>query len=423
VPKKLNTISFIEKATKVHNNKYIYDQVCYINGRTKVKIVCSKHGVFEQIPKNHLHGRGCQKCSFKAMDIEDFIERSVKVHGNRYDYSNTKIIKRKATIYCKKHGFFNQNIHDHLNGHGCFKCFGSPKKSTEEFILEAKEIHNNKYDYSEVDYINALSKVIIICPKHGRFTQTPSAHLTGYGCIKCGHGTMTQDDFIAKSKSIHGNLYDYSLVKYKKITSKVIILCASHGEFMQRPNDHLVGRGCKKCATDSSRLNTYDFIERAKEIHNNKYDYSKTDYVSMKTKVIIICPEHGEFLQTPSNHFHYGCRKCSVSVSPISQKWLDDMGVAKDNREKSIRVGDKRFVVDGFDPETKTIYEFYGDFWHGNPKKFNRNHTNHVSKKTFGELYNNTMEREILLKHGGYKIIRIWESDFTEGCNEFCKTI
>jgi very-short-patch-repair endonuclease len=162
--------------------------------------------------------------------------------------------------------------------------------------------------------------VCIICPcePHGEFLQTPGSHLQGRGCPKCsGNKKRNTAEFIEKANKVHGNKYDYSNVDYINDNTKVFIICPceSHGEFQQRPADHLQGNGCPKCGEIQSsikrRSNTDEFIEKAKKVHGDKYDYSKVDYINMHTKVCIICESHGEFQQTPGSHLQgRGCPLC-----------------------------------------------------------------------------------------------------------------
>jgi len=126
---------------------------------------------------------------------------------------------------------------------------------------------------------------------------------------------LNTHDFITNAQKVHNNKYDYSKIKYINAKTKVTIVCKKHGEFLQLPSEHVAGRGCKKCATDKSKLGIENFIKKANKIHKNKYDYSKSIYVSIKKKIEIICPVHGSFFQTPNNHFHYGCKKCSWNVA------------------------------------------------------------------------------------------------------------
>ena len=189
---------------------------------------------------------------------------------------------------------------------------------TKEFIEKAKIVHNNKYDYSKVEYVNAHTKVCIICPEHGEFWQTPNNHThktRPKGCPKCaGNGKLTTEEFISKAKSVHGDKYDYSKVEYVNTSTPVCIICPIHGEFWQTPNHHLGGNECPKCTHQSYKHTTESFIEEAKKVHGDKYDYSKVEYANSHTKVCIICPEHGEFWQTPTNHMKgRGCPSCKAA--------------------------------------------------------------------------------------------------------------
>jgi hypothetical protein len=129
---------------------------------------------------------------------------------------------------------------------------------------------------------------------------------------------LTTERFIEKAKEVHGNKYNYSKVEYIFSQKKVTIICSIHGEFEQRPNDHLMGKGCYLCGKiSSSNKNSStleEFISKAKEIHISKYDYSLVKYINTQTKVKIICPVHGIFHQTPHKHLSgNGCPKCSSS--------------------------------------------------------------------------------------------------------------
>ena len=126
----------------------------------------------------------------------------------------------------------------------------SKKLTTEEFIKRAEEIHGKgKYDYSRVEYKNNYTKITIICPIHGEFEQRPNSHLSGYGCPNCSNERKRSntEEFIRKAREVHGDKYDYSKVVYKGALIKVTIICPIHREFEQRPNDHLRGKGCAKC--------------------------------------------------------------------------------------------------------------------------------------------------------------------------------
>ena len=205
------------------------------------------------------------------------------------------------------------------------KGHSTKKITSEEFINRSILIHNNKFDYSKVEYVNNHTKVCIICPEHGEFWQMPSDHLNGHGCKKCFNEEkrgkskqLTTEKFIEKAKKIHRDKYDYSKVNYVNSQTKVCIICPEHGEFWQTPNDHLDGCGCRKCSYEinprKKRKSINKFIEEANSIHCCKYDYSKTEYKNTQTPVCIICPEHGEFWQTPKSHLNgRGCPHCKNS--------------------------------------------------------------------------------------------------------------
>jgi len=190
------------------------------------------------------------------------------------------------------------------------------RKTAKEFIAQAQAVHGSRYDYSKVKYENGKCKVIIICHIHGDFRQTPSNHVNQkQGCPKCsGTDKNTTIEFIAKARAIHGGRYDYSEIQYKNNKTSVVITCKIHGDFKQRPNDHLSTRaGCPKCG-NVGRLDTVEFIARARAVHGNHYDYSKAEYKSADKKVVIICRKHGEFRQEAYSHLKgIGCSECNLS--------------------------------------------------------------------------------------------------------------
>jgi len=298
----------------------------------------------------------------------------------------------------------------------------SKKVTTIIFIQKAKQKHGNKYDYSKVKYIDWKTKVIIVCPIHGKFLQAPNNHYRS-GCPKCGNVLIsvkkqkTKKQFMKEAKRVHGDKYDYSKTNYKNTDLDIIIICKIHGEFKQRPQGHLYGTGCPNCATaaraNKLKMSKGNFIKKAQEVHGNKYNYSKVKYVNNKTKIIIVCKNHGSFKQAPAEHIHgkQGCPKCSCNISKSEIRWLNSLEKrtnVKIIRTKSLIINNKKFKLDGFDPKTNTVYEYYGSFWHGNPKIYNPSDINPRTKTTFGELYKKTIEREKLLKSAGYNLVTKW---------------
>jgi len=199
-----------------------------------------------------------------------------------------------------------------------------PKKvTTQDFIERSKKVHGDKYDYSKSVYTGRFQPITLICPIHGEYTQRADAHMLGQECPICGDEKqaagrrLTTDEFIEKAKEVHGDKYDYSETQYfsrKQNGGKVKIICPIHGPFEQIADNHLKGSGCNKCA---GRLvtNQEEFIQKAKEIFGDKYDYSKSDYRGSNTPVGVICKKHGLFTVTPSNHISKlsGCPICKES--------------------------------------------------------------------------------------------------------------
>lgn len=334
--KKLSITEFIEKSKLKHGYKYNYSESVYVNTYTKVKIICPIHGIFEQKPQEHFK-HGCKKCSYE-------------------------IVRNKNSNDIKK------------------------------FIEKSNLIHKNKYNYDFVNYKNNTTKVIIICPIHGKFLQRPLNHITGQGCRECGNLLIsnklssTTEEFIEKSKKIHKDKYDYSLVNYINNKINVKIICPKHGEFEQTPDSHLFGKGCIECKNNKLsiifKLNIDEFIKRANNIHDFKYDYSKIEYYSNKIPIKIICPTHGEFLQRPDNHLQgYGCKTCSSSKGELLiAKYLSDNNI-KFEQQKSF--DDCKNILplkfDFYLPELNILIEFQGKQHFEPQPHFGGN-------KTFGDL-------------------------------------
>ena len=426
-----------------HSDKYNYSKVKYINSNTKVIIICKEHGEFPQQPNNHLQGNGCPDCRLDIMgkwnksNNDEFISKSIIVHGNIYDYSKVdyKGSTIEVVIICKEHGEFTQQPSVHLSGCGCNTCgiitrSLLKKKTQEEFINEAINEHGDKYDYSKVDYINTKNKIIIICKLHGEFEQTPSDHLSGRGCNICGRNNMiikqriSNEEFISKAIIIHGDKYDYSKVNYINTKNKIIIICKLHGEFEQTPSEHLSCCGCNICGRNNmiikQRSSNEEFIPKAIIIHGDKYDYSKVNYITAREKIIINCKKHGDFQQTPDSHLRgVSCPYCKPNFSKKQIEWLNFIQMLYNiNIQHAINgnefiIPTTKYKADGYCQETNTIYEFHGDLWHGNPKLYDKNNTSYFGIK-YGELYENTLKREHLIKDLGYNLVVMWEYNWNK---------
>lgn len=294
----------------------------------------------------------------------------------------------------------------------------------EEFIRRASEIHNEKYDYSQVEYINEKSKVKIFCPLHGAFEQRPYNHSKGEGCPNCKLTYVgmilrsTKEKFVEQACKIHNNFYDYSKVIYDGNKKKVKIICPAHGEFLQTPNNHLMGQTCPECAqlviASKNRKTTDEFIEDAHKVHGNKYDYSNVKYIHKDVKVLINCYIHGIFEQCPHNHLHgAGCPKCQFSHGEQQiVMTLDNLNInyqcqKKFNCCRSLKKRMLRF--DFYIPEKNLLIEYDGPQHYGHLRigKYTLNSEEYKTLKINDNIKDN------YAKNNGIILLRIpyWEKN------------
>lgn len=299
----------------------------------------------------------------RQISTEEFVRRAVLRHGSTYDYSKSKYqgAGSKVLIVCTVHGEFLQQASNHLAGCGCPKCsVMAISDTTETFIAKAKEVHGDYFDYSAVKYLNSKEKVTIGCPHHGAFKQAPSAHLQGNTCRKCidESKALTTEQFVQRSRAIHGDVYDYSLTEYLQQGKHVTIICPRHGEFSQKAQSHLDGRGCLKCKP-------------------RKYSKSSLYWLQLVSEFRGIHIQHAE------NGGEY-------------------------------QIPGTRFSVDGYCAETNTVFEFHGSAYHGDPKVFSaRTRCNPYNRNvTAASLYKKTLKREQEIRNLGYNLEVMWESDF-----------
>lgn len=297
---------------------------------------------------NIYHNAFCKKCeqqtlfiknsccncanTERKLTLEEFVNKAKEIHGDRYDYSKTEYStwKKKLSIICKKHGYFQQTPTAHLRGSGCRICaIEKNKLSTEEFLRQAENIHGNKYGYSLVIYKTAHTKINIICKNHGSFWQTPANHLSGKDCTKCGDAKISKikslgiQEWVKRATKVHNGEYDYSLVtEYVNQKTKVKILCRIHGMFQQNAGSHLVGIGCPKCSKKiqvgyAREKRIKQLIEAVNELFQGQYDLPNINdsYVNGGVAVTVCCSEHGNFKQTPSKlKSGRGCKTCKKNA-------------------------------------------------------------------------------------------------------------
>ena len=354
---------------------------------------------------------------------EDFISRARKIHGDKYDYSLVTYSRStdKVKIICAQHGVFEQTPHKHLSNRGCPKCgrnraSNAIRRSNEEYIEKVKRVHGDKYDYSLVEHHHWDSKIKIICAEHGVFEQRSGSHLCGNGCPKCGRlaaaeqRRFTMDKFIEKSKQIHGDKYDYSLVDYIDRHEKVKIICAQHGVFEQTPIAHFNSSGCSKCASekvsDTQRFSKETFIEKAMNKHGNKYDYSETDYKKSRSKLKINCPKHGVFEQVANSHLlGRGCPTCAGLRSKQEMEICDFLTLNNVGYIVSDRTQIRPMELDIYIQELNMGIEYHGLYYH--------------SDKFVGKNYH--FEKLKLCENKNIRLVQIFEDEWRDKI-EICKS-
>lgn len=433
MPAKLSFEQIVERSNMKHSSKYTYRQDS--NNPAGFFGYCKEHDIefFTDYRKHVIVGTpSCPNCvndkrnrGSKRLSNEEFILRATEAHNGFFTYEKTEYRNgsKKITITCPLHGVFTQNAKNHMNGfNGCARCNGIANTKS-LFIEKAVEVHGTKYSYDEVEYIKTEMKVNIICPHHGIFKQSPNKHMQGRGCPRCkatdlgNRQRLTQEQFLEKALTVHESRYDYSKAKYKESNKNITIICRIHGEFKQTPASHFNGSNCPTCASITmsesiSLARRSDFLEEAIKTHGNRYDYSKTSYERSYRKVTITCKKHGDFLQTPASHLRgQGCPSCHKYQSKGELQWLKSLGIDKKYHQKWV-MGDRNQLVDAYVPETNTVYEYYGNYWHGNPKIFQPDQYNKQAKMTFGQLYERTLLRERGLIDAGFNLVTIWEDDW-----------
>jgi very-short-patch-repair endonuclease len=328
---------FIAKARKVHGRRYSYTEVCYINARASVLIICRKHGGFIQTPWSHGAGHGCPICS-RDVDpkqkarraIQTFLSAATSKHRDRFGYEGVteNNIYGRLPIECPQHGTQRLTRKQHLE-HGCPKCRDESIRTEKKtaFLAAATAKYGDKYDYSAMRFRDMTTKVTINCNMHGRFRQEPWRHLQSVaGCLKCGWQStgsslsLTQDQFKAKVASVFGNELDLSKVKYTNNRTRVTVGCRKHGDFQIPPEKLMAGKGCQTCAIESRndklRMSLDEFRSKAVIVHGDRYDYSDSYYDPDSGKWLVSCKSHGPWLVSSSNHISRasGCPKCPVSI-------------------------------------------------------------------------------------------------------------
>jgi len=372
----------------------------------------------------------------KKATLEEFIQKAYKIHGNKYDYSKVVYINSwtKITIICPIHGEFEQTPSSHIQGTGCPSCgliktLKITRHTLEEFIQKAIQIHGIFYDYSNFIYFNNWTRGIIICPIHGEFEQTPSNHLNSKGCPKCGYDRVsefrkiTQEEVINRFKEIHGERYGYNNFIYKGSHNKSVINCSDHGDFLQSYSNHVKGHGCPDCGLiktlETTRLTLEDFIIKAIEIHGSKYNYQDFIYSSTHNKGNIKCNICGYiFEQTPSAHIHQkqGCPRCKKSKGELRLiEILDKHNIDFKDEYKLPEVADN-YRYDFYLPDYQILIEFHGKQHYKHIPFFHKTEDEFIARKNTDDVkkYSARMFKYKLLEFNYKQLKHMSKKQFEE---------
>lgn len=382
---------------------------------SKVTITCKKHGDFQQLASNHLHRSGCPTCGHQKASqeslgrvptTEEYVKKVKSKFGDKYDYNKTVYRGKDSdvTIGCPVHGEFIVKAVWHKNSpYGCPKCDVEINREIRKknIVESARRAHGDRYDYSKVVYVNANEPVEIVCRTHGSFWQDMGSHvLRVVGCPKCAKALErnSQEDFIALARKVHGDRYDYSKTNYVTNLSMVTITCKKHGDFVQRAGSHLAGTRCSICAFEDNRLSVEEFVKKAREVHGDTFDYSKVVYTGNKTPVEIICPKHGSFWQKPNTHTS-SRNGCTFCYESKGEKAVE-VFLKKYGIEhiREYRIMPHRYRYDFYLPLQNIFVEFHGH-QHFKPVEF------FGGKEAFDKLRGrDTVKRALVTENGGFLI-------------------
>ena len=361
----------------------------------------------------------------KRETTETFIEKARKVHEDKYDYSETEYGRNsteKVVIICKEHGRFLLRAGKHLEGRGCRECTKEHLrtingKSQVEYLEELREILSStgdleNYDLSQVNYVNAKTKIIITCKKHTHTWGITPGHLRhGQRCPHCRLEFLykilahTTSWFIEESERVYGkDTYIYDKVNYLNNREKVTIYCKHHGYFETNPEKWLSRKhGCPQChkvtLIPHNKKFSPQLVLEGKDIHGDKYDYSKLDDTkNSREKQEVICPKHGSWFVSMDNHLNAksGCPSCTNVVSIAERevgKFITELGYTFIANQPIL----KPYHIDIYIPELKFGIEYCGIYYHGEL----RNQDNQYHLKKF-----------LLAKEQGIYLLQIFEDEW-----------
>lgn len=435
----LSQFQWVERAKAKYGDKYDYSESEYLNGMAPILIRCKKHNlVFRtiagnfinknanyhcpvcyaemkaeqaiksaykhnekevRVAKDIIHGiksgiltaDGRRKITIHTKDkVQDrqqtFIDKVKAMYGDVYDFSKVKYEGREkhVTIICKKHGEFSIKPRTILRGnhgkrpHGCPICEGisrptRPKMTSEVFLAKMKELYGDSLIFLLPDTFKDTGSVTAICYKHGEIRHQVSYWLSGRGCDYCNGHKIYGPEFVELAKAVHGDKYDYSQTEEpSRKNSMLTIICPKHGPFKQMAWLHLSGCGCPECVgypnKKTKEQREKEFIQKARDLFGDKFDYSKVHYVNNDTNVTLICKEHHiEFETSPDTHLRGSgaCPMCTRSIGEakiygyLSRHKIEFFTQHKIEHNNPL-CKRQYLVVDFYIPEYKVVIEYNG---------------------------------------------------------------
>lgn len=351
------------------------------------------------------------------MDLLSFIGSSNLIHGERYNYSRVQYVNSKTKIEliclrCEKSFFVTPN--DHLNKKSGCRCW----KLLSLDDLRSRCLKNLGpsivcHSVRQGKHMREIELQCVVC--NNRWWSQISSINQGKGCFNCNQlKPLPWEEALKKFNIVHGKRYEYEPQSYRKWHSKIKIKCLKcKSLFSIRCVDHANGTGCKTCFR-KCKITTNIFVERAIKIHGNNFDYSLVDYCGSLKKVIIGCKICGcYFKQTPNHHLNIGngCTECAITRTTSKQEieWLNELKIPEECRQ--IQIGN--FLVDAL--VDKIIYEYYGSYWHGDPRTTHPKQKIGKFKVSAEQLYANTIKRHLILEELGYMVRFVWEYDRQHG--------
>lgn len=441
IKRTLTTTDWISKAKIVHGDRYDYSKVKYVSSKVKVSIICKKHGSFFINPSNHISlKRGCAKCAnFPATKIlskprisqKEFISRCEENVTN-FNLSFTKTIfngvKNKVIVSCNIHGDFEILASNLLRGGGCklcssYKVNSSKRTSLIEFVRKSKSFYDIEYNYDDVQFNNLHDKVILSCPIHGKWEVIAANHMMGKSsCPSChklktikklkDSNLISQDDFIYRCEKAHNFIYDYSKTKYTHSMDYVLIICKIHGEFRQQARNHMIGKGCPRCANKEKSKNLTrtikSLLQSFKNIHGDRYLYDLNHKVRGIDYINIKCKTHGDFKQMARVHLEgKGCPKCSLSHGENAIAMYLTKNQIDFEVEYKINDGvtDRILRYDFFLPKYNTLLEYDGE-QHYFPVNFG-GMTNEIASEVHKKIVERDKRKNKWAKENNFRLIRI----------------